>query len=354
MVDQKSTHETQKLYQYLKSIKGKAMLFGHQNTTSDGVTLKDHSGDYSDVENVVGDFPAVYGWDTLALIGVEGTFNELKVWIEKAARRGGIITVSGHMLNPVTDGLFNDTRGNAVTEILKFKGEPYEKFRAHLDLFAQLADCVKLPNGQPVPIIFRPFHENSGDWFWWGKAHCSKEEYLELFQYTVNYLKDTKELHHLIYAYSPNGHFESKEDYLDRYPGDDYIDIVGFDVYHDKPQRDDGWLEAFIKDCQIISAIANERDIVGAITEVGLRWNAMDGLAPTNNMIPDWYTWLLSALKKDEQARQMVYMLNWWNGANGRFWVPYKGHEMAEDFIRFYQDKFVKFNRETENLYSES
>ena len=62
---------------------------------------------------------------------------------------------------------------------------------------------------------------------------------------------------------------------------------------------------------------------------------------------------ILSAIKKDEQARQVVYMLNWWNGPNGRFWVPYKGHEMAEDFICFYQDEFMKFNKETENLYSE-
>lgn len=353
MVDQKATYETQKLYSYLQSIKGKAMLFGHQNSTSDGVTLQDKSGDCSDVKNVVGDFPAVYGWDTLALIGIEGTFDELKVWVEKAAARGGIITISAHMLNPVTDGLFNDVSGNAVREILKFSGVPYEKFIAHLDLFAKLAECVKLPNGQPVPIIFRPFHENSGDWFWWGKAHCSKEEYLKLFHYTVNYLKDEKDLHNLLYAYSPNGHFEDEVDYLERYPGDDYIDIVGFDVYHDKPLKEDGWLEAFIKDCQIISSIAKKHHLVGAITEVGLRWNAMDGIAPTNNTIPDWYTWLLGAIKEDERARQMVFMLNWWNGADGRFWVPYKGHEMAEDFKRFYQDEFIKFNEETANLYNE-
>lgn len=352
MVDPKTTYETKKVYEYLQTMKGNQILFGHQNTTSSGVLIQSQDGDESDVEMLVGDYPAVYGWDTLALIGEEGTYEQLKQWVEKASARGGIITMSAHMLNPMTGGSFNEIKGEEVKYILTYQGEVFERFKAHLDLFAQFASEVKLPNNHPVPIIFRPFHEHSGSWFWWGKDHCSELEFIELFQYTVDYLKETKDLHNLIYAYSPNGHFKNSQDYLNRYPGDDYIDLLGFDMYHDKPQREDGWIEAFVKDCEIIARLAEEKNKIGAITEVGIRWNADErGLATNQNAIPDWYTWLLGAIKENEWARQMVYMLNWWNGANGQFWVPYKGHEMASDFISFYQDSFTRFNKAQKDIY---
>lgn len=352
MVDLLATDETKKVYEYLQSIQGKAMLFGHQNTTSSGATISTKNGEESDVKNLVGDYPAVYGWDTLALIGIEGTYEELKEWVEKAAARGGIITISAHMLNPITGGLFNDIVGGEVEAILKLEGEVFNRFKAHLDLFAQFASEVKLPNGQPVPILFRPFHEHSGSWFWWGKNHCSEEAFIKLFRYTIDYLKEEKKLHNLIYVYSPNGHFNNEAEYLERYPGDEYIDILGFDIYHDKPQKADGWLQAFIKDCQIIAKIAEKKDKIGAITEVGIRWNADHrGLALRNNAIPDWYTWLLEAIKEDKLARKMTYLLNWWNGSDGTFWVPYNGHEMAGDFKAFHQDVFVKFNKATKTIY---
>jgi len=79
-------------------------------------------------------------------------------------------------------------------------------------------------------------------------------------------------------------------------------------VYHDKPHKGDGLLEAFIKDCQIISSIAERHDLVGAITEVGLRWNAMDGIAPSNNAIPDWYTWLLRAIKEEHPVKMLLFL----------------------------------------------
>ncbi len=353
MIDTNATYETRKVYTYLQKVKGKKILFGHQNTTSSGILIQSNEGDESDVEMLVGDYPAVYGWDTLALIGKEGTYSQLKQCVEKAAARGGIITMSAHMLNPMTGGLFNEIKGGEVKAILTYQGEVFERFRAHLDLFAQFASEVKLPNGQPIPIIFRPFHEHSGSWFWWGKDHCSEAEFIELFRYTVDYLKETKGLHHLLYAYSPNGHFDNSKAYLERYPGDEYIDILGFDMYHDKPKKEDGWLEAFIKDCEIIAKIADEKNKVGAITEVGIRWNAdQRGLALSNNALPDWYTWLLAAIKENPWARQMCYLLNWWNGPKGIFWVPYKGHEMAEDFMAFYEDEFTAFNKTQKELYN--
>lgn len=351
LVDDQATPATKKLFNYLKTEQGKHLLFGHQNTTSWGATIKEANGDESDIKATVGDFPAVYGWDTLCFVNEEGTYNELLMWMQKAANRGGIVTISGHMPNFATGGNFNDVTGNPVQEILKDGTVARAAFHEHLDLLAKLAKSVILPTGELLPIIFRPFHEHSGSWFWWGKDHCSTEEFNDLFRYTVVYLRDTKDVHNILYAYSPNGHFENGADYLSRYPGDDYVDLLGFDVYHDKAKPGDGWLEAFIKDCQIITQIADKRGKLAAITEIGLRWNAMDGIAPSGNQIPDWYTNILNRIKADEWARKMSYMLNWWNLPGERFWVPYGEHEMVGDFKAFYKDEFTIFNKDLKDIY---
>src|SRR5207302_7820889 len=71
------------------------------------------------------------------------------------------------------------------------------------------------------------------DWFWWGKSHCTPEELKQLWQFTISYLRDTKGVHNLLYAFNTDK-FYSENEYLERYPGDEWIDMIGFDIY----QRD--------------------------------------------------------------------------------------------------------------------
>ncbi|MBK6282145.1 MAG: hypothetical protein IPF54_05280 [Draconibacterium sp.] len=89
---------------------------------------------------------------------------------------------------------------------------------------------LKTEDGKYIPILFRPFHEHTGSWFWWGKDLCSVEEYKVLWRFTVSYLQNEKNIHHLIYTYSTD-RFKTAGEYLERYPGDDIIDVLGFDLY---------------------------------------------------------------------------------------------------------------------------
>ncbi|KFI58580.1 glycoside hydrolase family 26 protein [Bifidobacterium cuniculi] len=87
-------------------------------------------------------------------------------------------------------------------------------------------------DGTAVPIAFRPLHENNGSWFWWGATHASTAEYKELFRYIVDYLRDAKGVHNLPYAYSPTGSFNGDPtNYLATYPGDAWVDLLGYDQY---------------------------------------------------------------------------------------------------------------------------
>ena len=99
----------------------------------------------------------------------------------------------------------------------------------HLFLRSRHA-IVKDDKGTLIPVVFRMYHEHTGAWFWWGSKQCTPEEYKQLWIMTVEYLRDKKNVHNLLYAYSPS-ETKNEAEYLERYPGDEYVDIVGYDCY---------------------------------------------------------------------------------------------------------------------------
>ena len=60
--------------------------------------------------------------------------------------------------------------------------------------------------------------------------NCTPDELKQLYHFTESYLRDIKNVHNLLYAYNTD-RFYSKEEYLERYPGDEWVDIIGFDIY---------------------------------------------------------------------------------------------------------------------------
>lgn len=89
-------------------------------------------------------------------------------------------------------------------------------------------------------------------------------EYKQLFRYTILYLKKEKGIHNFLYAYSPNGPFADEAEYLSRYPGDDFIDIIGYDMYHDRPAIADNWIDTLTAACRQVCAIARDHAKVAA------------------------------------------------------------------------------------------
>src|SRR5699024_11676422 len=247
VVDSDASTNTKKLFAYLQDVSGEKILFGQQHATDEGLTLKGKGSragsEESEVYNAVGDYPAIFGWDTNSLDGrekpgVEGDLEQsrknLAASMKVAHELGGIITLSMHPNNFVTGGAYNDTTGNVVENILP-GGSKNAEFNQWLDNIAALAHDLKDENGEAIPVIFRPFHEQTGNWFWWGSHTTTSEQYKAVFRYTVEYLRDTKDVHNFLYGFSPGaGPGGAKERYLETYPGDDYVDIFGIDKYDDK------------------------------------------------------------------------------------------------------------------------
>lgn len=358
-VDPDATEETRALYANLYQLADEAILLGHQDDLAYGYEWVRHVGSpdpdapRSDVKAVTGSFPAVYGWDVGDLGNPGATtnldsvpFDRMKRWIEEGYERGGVVTISWHMDNPVSGGSSWDTT-HAAGKILPDSSH-HEDFTERLDRFAKFVSDLQggfwtwLGWGHDVPIIFRPYHEMTGRWFWWGAT--TPETYKRLFRFTVEYLRDEKGLDNLLYAYSTDV-FESREHYLEHYPGDEYVDVVGFDDYGSIVS--DSTRPVLVERLRTVSRVAQTRNKVVAFTETGFE------------EIPDstwWTDTLLPALMADSLTRDIAYVHLWRNANNeidvpDHYFVPYPGHPSADNFVEFRNDPLIYVEEDLPDLY---
>ncbi len=355
LADANATPETVSLFAYLRNLSGKGILFGHQHETTQGLTISDPvSGAQSDTFNAVGAFAAVYGWDTLSLdTKLQGAGEEnIDAHVREAYKRGGIITISAHLDNFTSGGDAWDTT-KTVEHILP-SGKDHAKFTAYLDAMADWLKSFTDENGTPIPVILRLFHENTGSWFWWGAAHCSAAEYKTLYRFTVEYLRDLKGVHQVLYAYSPNEDAAKNEAvYLERYPGDEYVDILAFDAYGNTPSA--AWFQMVAGCAANLARMADARGKIAAFSETGFDGKQLEH----HDAITTWYTSLLNALKAEPDAQKIAYLLVWRNGRDDHAWVPFRAHPtlkghsvMLEDFINFYNDPYMIFNDRLQGVYA--
>jgi len=357
--DPDATEKTRHLLAALYDMsRRKAMLFGQQNAAHIGISIDRHDGTQSDVKQICGSHPAVVGIDALSFTGYEGTLLQAIEVTRQVHRENVIVTISMHAPNfAVCDEAFsgyssNITSPSIVNDILP-GGAYHAKYLRYLDLLADYATAIVDDEGECIPVIFRPFHENNGSWFWWGGGYCTPYEYKELFRYTIQYLQMEKKIHHFLYAYSPNGPFATEAEYLDRYPGDDFIDIIGFDMYHDRPTVTDSWMETLVQTCRLTASIARDHNKMTAVTETGIRMldTSLDGLeyeglSPTDNPRPNWFMECFDAILSDPLASENAFLLVWANFSKSQFWTPYciddqRGHEMINEYTAFLNDPRV-------------
>lgn len=342
--DKKATKETKALYQKLNHIRTKGFLFGHQDDLAYGVNWK-YEANRSDVKDVVGDYPAVYGWDIAgiekdAVNNIDGIpFDKMRQFIQDVNARGGINTISWHLDNPMTGKDAWDNSTKSISSILP-KGENHQKFSIWLDKTAHFLRSLKDKNGRDIPILFRPYHELTGNWFWWGKGNCSPEDFKILWKFTFTYLQK-KGVHNLIYVYN-TADFNSKEAFLENYPGADYADILSFDKYqYTDPTKDNSFVEDCQKQFKILDQIAKKQHKPIAFAETGYE------------QIP-YSKWWTETLMNAIGNYKIAYVLVWRNhGMNVHmdpphmhYYAPYPGQVSADDFVNFYKMNSTLFEKD--------
>jgi len=306
----------------LKAIKGNGILFGHQDDLAYGINWKYVEGE-SDVKRVAGDYPALYGWE---LGGIElgqsvnldsVPFDAMRNFAVKVHQKGGVNTFSWHPYS-VIDGVNSWNTKNKVVKYIIEGGSHHQEFKEHLNKLAVFFNSIRTPEGSKVPFIFRPWHEMDGSWFWWGSNSCSAEEFQSLFRFTVEYLRNVKGVDQMIIAYSPDCNFNSGKEYLKWYPGDDYVDIIGMDNYHDL--KSEAGVQKAIDKLHMIITIANQKGKVSALTETGVE-NVKDAT---------WYSEKLGVVLNDSVVSANIsYVMVWRNDPDVHFFFPYQGHAGA-------------------------
>lgn len=179
------------------------------------------------IHEATGRWPAVIGLDYCrwnhkeADIGVEAP-NELARAYWNA---GGLVTISWHAFdpaNPAGGGLRD--KGVAIADLLADGTPTHQRWMAGLD---RIAGGLAALQRDGVVVLWRPFHEMNGGWFWWGAQKPA--DFVAVWRQMFDYFTKEKGLHNLVWVYGPN-HGANAADY---YPGDAYVDIVGLDAYTD-------------------------------------------------------------------------------------------------------------------------
>ena len=229
--DPNASAATISLYSYLQNIKGQYILSGQESMSSD------LSGDTTSRDKYVhgktGKMPAVFSanfGDNLEEKNEQSVVDMIK---KQVADYGGktIVTLSWHADQPdipTSEGYTGMKVSNYPTanidSMLKSGTALNVEWLKRLDTIAGY--LAQLGNAN-IPVIWRPFHENNGNFFWWGQ----QPRFKELWQQEYNYFTNTKGLHNLIWEFCSNN-FAQGETWLGKnYPGDSYADMLSVDIY---------------------------------------------------------------------------------------------------------------------------
>lgn len=216
------------LLNYLSDISGKGIISGQHTQT---VSIDE----IHYIKDLTGYEPKLRGYELLSyspninyedadsacLIEIYQNRNTMEEAFNWAKNTDGILTFSYHWFSPIggRDKSFyaKNTDFNPANVLIEGSKER-KAFYSDMD---KMADLLKPFNEAGIPILWRPFHESDGDWFWWGSKGQSvaRELYKLMFDYYVN----IKHLDNLLWVWN----CRNKEGY----PGDEYVDVISVDVY---------------------------------------------------------------------------------------------------------------------------
>lgn len=314
LVDEAATAETRALFLRLRDRTAGGILVGQTDANIMGVG-EDGRGwfleeDRCDLQQVTGRGPAVYGFDIGDLQkGWMPSCGYLAPRIRAAHARGGMITVVWHPENLMTGQGHRD--GCAVADLLP--GAPAHRVLCHrLDLIADNLGNLTDAQGRSIPIVFRAWHQQNGEHFWWSRSRCTVDEYVRLFRFTVTYLRDVRLVRNFLHAYVPGAWEPDLPNLLERYPGDEWVDLVGLDWFGD---------DSAVRRAELLRLtaglvnFAEERGKAMALTELGYD-NGQGGRGLAFCPDPHWLrNGLFGPLLAHPVARRIAFACFWRNEA---------------------------------------
>ena len=260
--DPKATREAKELLQYLHTVAGKQIITGQHTQTipCEEITY---------IRENTGKEPKLRGFELLAyspninyedasaecLKEVEenkGTVETALQWA-RANRPDSILTFSFHWFSPIggrDKSFYAEHTDFDATKVLQEVTPERAAFYADMDV---IADILQRFQDENIPILWRPFHESYGTWFWWGAKGA--EVARDLYRLMFDYYTGEKNLHNLLWVWNC--------DIEEAYPGDNYTDVISMDVYLPEYKATD-YADTYEK---LVQATSHEK--VAALAEIG-------------------------------------------------------------------------------------
>ncbi|NHK29130.1 hypothetical protein FF098_014510 [Parvularcula flava] len=216
------------------------------------------------IEEMTGQTPAVLGLELMFAMEYEGYRELMLAHAERQAARGGLVTFTWHARNPIKvcpRGEYYECSQYAMSDeelarVLTPGTREHELWLKDLDATAEI---LKEYAGQGITLLFRPFHEMNGGWFWWGQ----KQQYADLWAMTYDRITNHHGITNMIWVWGADKGAEGAEQY---YPADGTVDFAGTDFY-----------AAGTDDAQFMTGYGNVQPLNEngfiAITEVGVMPN---------------------------------------------------------------------------------
>lgn len=211
---------TKKVYAYICDVFENGIISAQQEST--WMESTEYEMDY--ILDATGKLPAMRGLDFMN-DDFDGVVERALNWWSK----GGLVTICWHCGSAFT-GDYDDCKENEITDWEAVLTEGTAENQAFVNHMDNAGKALKQLQEQGVTVLWRPFHEFDGAWFWWGKGGADNFKKLWIMMY--NHFTYDLELNNLIWVlgYSHNGNdYKGKPDKW--YPGDAYCDIVGADSY---------------------------------------------------------------------------------------------------------------------------
>ena len=331
-VDVNATQETKNLLNNLAKIADSdQFIFGQEFPMSFKLDGTRNDLSTSDSKEVSGDHPGVFGIDPHYMLYKTASDRQMHINEAKYAHNNGaVVTFDFHQESRFDHSIYmsNITTPEDKTlmyDIVNNLNGSREWFYDEID---QVISIIN--NDLSFPVVWRLYHEMDGNWFWWGSAanNHSKQLYIDFYKLTVDYIKNKTNL--VLFAWSPNKEFDTAY-----YPGDNYVDIVGIDIYDTNVYNTQ---QKLIE----LTNFSLEHNKVAVLSEVGMN----KYIKETPNF---WTNNILKPIKEAGSSIKIAWVLSWfnapWKSSQDDLFIPNKDSstKAKNDFIEFKNDSKTLF-----------
>jgi mannan endo-1,4-beta-mannosidase len=232
LANKNASTEAKNLYSYIQSIGGLKTMAGQHCVPLNG------SSRLQVVHRLTEQYPALFGQDFgFSYPGYWDGINFRQNIVDEAIKRheqGFVITIMWHAINPTLDeplefkeGIQSEVSDQQWQELITPGSNLNERWKSQVDVIAWHLKQLQYAN---VPVLWRPYHEMNGDWFWWGKKP-GDNGYKKLWRMLYDRLTVFHKLNNLIWVYNTNEYKPGVDRHETYFPGHDVVDILATDVY---------------------------------------------------------------------------------------------------------------------------